>query len=93
METYLAAGFGGLASLLLTIAVAQLRSQGKTQTEQGQRLIRIETVLTGADGTNGLNGDVKQLKEWRQEVDEHALPRRVTALERRWGPEDRRQHA
>lgn len=53
-------------------------------------LVRIETVLTGADGTNGLNGDVRQLKEWRQELDEHALPRRVTELERRHGPLDRR---
>ena len=54
-------------------------------------LVRIETLLTGADGSNGLNGDVKQLKEWRQDVEEHALPRRVEALERRWGPDDRRK--
>lgn len=53
-------------------------------------LVRIETVLTGADGSNGLNGDVKQLKDWRQEIDGHALPRRVTELERRHGPLDRR---
>ena len=56
METYLAAGFGGLASVLLGIAVSQLRSQGKTQSEQGRQLVRIETVLTGADGTNGVTG-------------------------------------
>ena len=54
-------------------------------------LVRIETILTGADGSNGLNGEVKELKAWRQEVDEHGLPRRVTELERRNGLADRRQ--
>ena len=54
-------------------------------------LVRIETILTGADGSNGLNGEVKELKAWRQEVDEHGLPRRVTELERRHGLADRRQ--
>jgi hypothetical protein len=92
VETYFAYGFGALASVLLAVAVNLLRSLGKTQADQSRQLVRIETVLTGADGTNGLNGDVKALKEWRQEQDEHGLPRRVHVLEeRRYGPEDRRQ--
>lgn len=53
-------------------------------------LVRIETLLTGANGDNGLVGDIKQLKEWRQDVDGEGLPRRVLEIERRHGPDDRR---
>ena len=62
---------------------------------QKSQLVRIETLLTGADGSNGLVGDIKQLKAWRSEVEEYGLPRRVESLEldRRHGPEDRRVSA
>lgn len=41
-------------------------------------LVRIETLLTGANGDNGLVGDVRQLKDWQRDVD------------RRIGPDERR---
>lgn len=55
-------------------------------------LVRIETLLTGANGDNGLVGDVKDLRTWRRDVEDQALPRRIESLEadRRTGPEDRR---
>lgn len=87
---YVVAGFGALASILLSIAIVQLRTQGKTQGDHGKKLVRIETLLTGANGDNGLNGDVRDLKDWRQAFELEALPRRIGELERRHGPDDRR---
>lgn len=48
-----------IAGGLLTGIIALV---GLTLNQRSQ-LVRIETVLTGADGTNGLNGDVKQLRK------------------------------
>ena len=58
-------------------------------------LVRIETILTGAKGENGLVGNVKQLNQWRQDLEQQALDRRLESLEheRRHGPDDRRQSA
>lgn len=53
-----------------------------TTTKSAQKLGKLEVLLTGFDGSNGLNGDVKDLKkrvpdierdvavlkEWREEV-------------------------
>ena len=55
------------------------------------QLIRIETLLTGANGDNGLVGDMRDLKTWRQDLDEYAIPHRLRELERRHGPPDRRE--
>lgn len=80
-----------LANILTGCLVVGVTASVGLILNQRSQLVRIETVLTGADGTNGLNGDVKQLKEWRQEIEGEALPRRVEALESRPWPYDRRQ--
>jgi hypothetical protein len=83
MEASLAHLLEGLVLLALAGAIGLLLNQRV-------QLVRIETLLTGADGRNGLMGDMRDLKAWRREIEEHALPRRLEELERRHGPEDRR---
>jgi hypothetical protein len=36
--------------------------------EHGERLARIETVLTGPDGKNGIRGEVQKLRESHHEI-------------------------
>jgi hypothetical protein len=94
MEPYFLMSLSAIGVLLVGIGsyvASSLSGIKATQGQQGEKLVRIETVLLGPEGTNGMNGDVKELKAWRQEQDEHALPRRVTDLERRHGAGDRRQ--
>lgn len=78
---------------------ADVAGVSETQDKQGERLVRIETILTGADGSNGLNGDVKQLRARSHaqgdalhtvngKLQEHEF--RLDAIERRHGPADRR---
>jgi hypothetical protein len=81
MESYLAAGFGFFAVTLMGIGISQLRKIGERQGQHEVKLTRIEVVLTGADGTNGINGEVKQLR------------RRVDEWDRRIGESDRRHSA
>ncbi len=66
---------------------------------QRSQLVRIETLLTGANGDNGLVGDMKTQRQRTHTIANdintvkgqlalHEL--RVEAVERRVGPEDRR---
>lgn len=38
---------------------------GKNLKAISDRVARLETILVGVDGDNGLRGDVKSLREWR----------------------------
>jgi hypothetical protein len=83
LEAYFAGGFAALASLLLSIAVWQLRALGRVQNTHGEKLVRIETVLTGPTGDNGAIGNLRELERWRREIEEYSLPRRLAEIERR----------
>ena len=70
LTPYFAAGFGALGSVLMGLAIYAFRANrsdtrdvAKTLGDQSEQLARIETILTGADGTNGLNGEVKLLRQ------------------------------
>ena len=94
MEPYFLMSLSAIGVLLVGIGsyvASSLSGIKTTQGKQGEKLVRIETVLLGPEGTNGMNGDVKELTAWRREQDEHGLPRRVADLERRTGLADRRQ--
>lgn len=64
--------------------------------------VQLVTILTGANGDNGINGDVKQLRarSHTQGDDLHTVfgrldvvDLRLDTLDRRVGPDDRRAHA
>lgn len=66
---------------------------------QKSALVRIETLLTGANGDNGLVGDVKALRKRSHDHGDslnvvsgkvELVTLRLDTLERRVGPEDRR---
>jgi len=51
------------------------------------KLVRIETILTGATGENGLNGEVKKLRERTHEIADQAqaVLTKVEVLEAKLG--------
>jgi hypothetical protein len=67
-----------LSQIIVGVAVALILAVIAFGLNVKSSLVRIETLLTGANGDNGLVGDVRQLKEWQRDVD------------RRHGPDDRR---
>ena len=76
---------GALALLIAGYLVTLLRGLKASQESHSEKLVRIETLLTVANGRTG------KLEKWREELDEEAIPRRMIELERRHGPDDRRQ--
>jgi cell division protein FtsL len=80
-----------LSQVVVGVAIALIVSVVLFGLNVKSSLVRIETILTGADGTNGLNGEVRSLKAWRQDVEEQSIPRRVLEIERRHGLADRRE--
>ncbi len=90
---------GGLIVICTGWLARSLSGLKSEQQGHGEKLARIETVLTGADGTNGLNGDVKSLRERsHKHSDEIHTIRgqqqvyelKLGELERRVGEPDRR---
>jgi hypothetical protein len=63
MEPYIAPAFGGFVVIALGVLIYELRDIGKTLRDQGEKLVRIATVV-GIDG-NGLLAKVDQLTEAR----------------------------
>lgn len=59
------------------------------QATQGKTLVRIETALFGAQGDNGLNGDMKDMKAWRHKEGNrrHSILARLFRLEEHNGLE------
>jgi hypothetical protein len=93
---------GALAVMGLGVIIRQLSNLNGKANAQGERLVRVETVLTGANGSNGLSGDVKHLKATthRHGEDLHEVRGKMQvyeiqleALDRRNGPDDRRSPA
>lgn len=52
-----------LESVLAGVVLAAIVWAAKSLSKYGNQLTRIETILTGADGSNGLNGEVRVLRE------------------------------
>lgn len=63
MEPYLAATLGGLSLLAAGVIIALLRNLNKKSGDHDQAFARLEAILTGPTGDNGLCGDVKAVKE------------------------------
>lgn len=57
--------------------------------QQGKTLVRIETALFGAQGDNGLNGDMREMKAWRHKEGNrrHSILARLFRLEEHAGLE------
>ncbi len=93
----------GAGTLLIAgVLITLLQGIKKQQGAHDVKLARIETILTGATGDNGLAGDVKGLREkahqqgdalhtLRGEMQVYEI--RLTEIDRRHGPDDRRAHA
>lgn len=54
-----------LSAVLQFLIGAGICAIAKAQWDQSKALVRIETILTGARGENGLVGDMRSLKEHR----------------------------
>ena len=91
-----------LSQVIVGVAIALIVSVVLFGLNVKSSLVRIETILTGADGTNGLNGDVKALRKRTHDhgdsihaahakIEQHEI--RLAALDRRFGPDDRRSPA
>jgi hypothetical protein len=57
-------------TILSTLTVIAIAWGARSLSEFGKKIARIETLLTGADGSNGINGETKAL---RRDVDDHSL--------------------
>lgn len=68
-----------LEGLLLAGVVASIG----LQLNQRSQLVRIETLLTGADNSNGLIGDMREMKAWKNEMEKLGLGRRLLVIEQR----------
>lgn len=64
-----------LAQIVQAVTLAGVLWLFRSTESSGKALIRIETLLTGANNTAGLVGDVKSLREFR-----HEAANRLTAL-------------
>lgn len=93
--------YGGLAvTTLVGLAVAAFNRQNSsnekvlaTLAEHGEAFVRLETILTGATGNNGVVGDVKMLRERSHTLGEklQGIVFRVAVLEDRRGDEPGRR--
>lgn len=83
----------GLSVLCAGVVIALLRGLSAKSAKHDEAFARIEALLTGANGDNGIVSDVKQLRSRSHELGAslQSVLFRVGALEeRRNGPEDRR---
>ena len=53
----------GLTLVCATVVIGMLNRMSKRSAEHDAAFARLEALLTGASGDNGLVGDVKQLRE------------------------------
>lgn len=88
---------GGLVVICTGVLITFLRGISTVQTTQGERLVRIETTLTGATGDNGLVGEVKQVRgrQHRLMNDMHTVFGKLglDSMERRTGYDRREDEA
>jgi len=88
-------------TILAGLILAGILWLAKTVNENSKTLTVLQTILTGADGDNGINSEVKQLRRRSHEQGDniHTLfgkhdlhEQRIVVLEedRRIGPADRR---
>ena len=80
-----------LSVILQGVIVAAVLWVGKTSLDHSKALVRIETLLTGANQENGLIGDMKHLRAWKHEAANdllavESLARRVETLEQQAEP-------
>lgn len=82
---YFAGGFAVLASLVIGIVIRAFNGQKESNKDvlstlgrHGEAFVRIETVLMGPNGDNGIHGEVRHLRA------------RMDDIDRRLGPDDRR---
>ena len=83
----------GLSVLCAGVVITLLRGLNAKSTKHDEAFARIEALLTGANGDNGVIGDVKSLRARSHELGSQmqSILFRVGALEdRRTGPDDRR---
>lgn len=73
MDAYLAPAFGALVLLALGVLIQLLREISNKLSVHGEKLVRIAAVV-GLDG-NGLVEDVRELKEWRDQLRDDELQR------------------
>lgn len=86
----------GLSVICAGVVITLLRGLNAKSTKHDEAFARIEALLTGANGDNGVIGDVKQLRQRSHDLGASVqnILFRVGALEdRRTGPDDRRASA
>ena len=87
---------GALVVICAGILTTQIRAMAAKQTDHGEKLVRIETTLTGQAGDNGLVGDMRQVRARQHRLmnDMHTVfgKLELDTLERRTGY-DRREEA
>lgn len=76
-------------AVIQMVAIGVGRAVLQRLQSQGETLVRIESALFGAQGDNGINGDMKDMKTWRhKEINRrHAVLARLFRLEAHCGLE------